>query len=138
MEEGEVTDANVLIQAGQLGHLLRRQFKVKDIQILLKAIRIRALGNGGHTSIDDPAEQHLGWRLAMGGGDLLDLRDVHQIWQIPHDAGTCVKLGDSLGSQRGVGGNGHFLGLAKIDQITLLQINMVFDLVCGRADLAVL
>jgi len=36
MEEGKVTDANVLIQAGQLGHLLRRQFKVKDIQILFK------------------------------------------------------------------------------------------------------
>lgn len=56
MEEGKVTDAYVLIQAGQLGHLLRGQFEVKDIQILLETSGIRALGNGRYTSVNDPAQ----------------------------------------------------------------------------------
>lgn len=138
MEECKVTDSNILVQARQLGHLLGRQFEIEDVQILFKASGIRALGNGGYTSVDNPAEEDLRWRLAMACGNLLHLRDVHQVRQISHDARSSIKLGDSLGSQRGVGSYGNVFGLAEVDQISLLQINVVLNLVVGRPDLAVL
>lgn len=137
-EEGEIADAYVLVQSAQLGHLFGTQLKVEDIQILLEARLISALRYGHNARVDDPADQHLGRRLLVCLGDLLNLRYVHQVGQVTLYASSRVELGNALGAERGVRRNGNILCLAEVDQIALLQVHMVLDLIGGWTYFAIL
>ena len=61
-----LTKAVEAVQLVDLGHLVIRQGEVIDIQVLLNAGGVDRLGDEGDPTLEVPAQDYLGGRLAMG------------------------------------------------------------------------
>ena len=64
----------LLVQSVNRGHIVGSQFEVKDVDILANTIGVDALRNADDASLELPAKNNLGDRLAVFFADLEKLR----------------------------------------------------------------
>ena len=69
----------LLIQSVNGGHIIGRQFEVKDVDVLTDTIRVNALRNADDASLKLPAKNDLSDRFAVFFADLQKHRVVEQI-----------------------------------------------------------
>ena len=69
----------LLVQSVNRGHIVGSQFEVKDVDILANTIGVDALRNADDASLELPAKNNLGDRLAVFFADLQEHRIVEQV-----------------------------------------------------------
>ena len=69
----------LLVQSVNRGHIVGSQFEVKDVDILANTIGVDALRNADDASLELPAKNNLGDRLAVFFADLEKLRMMEKI-----------------------------------------------------------
>ena len=69
----------LLVQSVNRGHIVGSQFEVKDVDILANTIGVDALRNADDASLELPAKNNLGDRLAVFFADLEKLRIMEKI-----------------------------------------------------------
>ena len=110
----------LLVQSVNRGHIVGSQFEVKDVDILANTIGVDALRNADDASLELPAKNNLGDRLAVFFADLEKLRIMEKI-VLAFGKRSPAFHRDALGVQV------FLVGMTLIKDVA-------FDLIDGRLD----
>ncbi len=110
----------LLVQSVNRGHIVGSQFEVKDVDILANTIGVDALRNADDASLELPAKNNLGDRLAVFLADLEKLRIMEKI-VLAFGKRSPAFHRDALGVQV------FLVGMTLIKDVA-------FDLIDGRLD----
>ena len=130
---GWVQESLVLVQARDSLHVFFSQIKVVDGKILSKSFIFRALRDDLNASLHGPAQQYLGWRLAVLATDgLHDLILKRTLLDLGH-----LQLHVGQGTKTAVSGYGDSFVLAEANEQRLCMVRVNLDLQGSRLDLGV-
>lgn len=110
----------LLVQSVNRGHIVGSQFEVKDVDILANTIGVDALRNADDASLELPAKNNLGDRLAVFFADLEKLWIMEKI-VLAFGKRSPAFHRDALGVQV------FLVGMTLIKDVA-------FDLIDGRLD----